>query len=127
MIENILGVIKDELKSIGVPYEFMRWTSTNIPDRYWIGEYSESPTNAEDGYEDYTILLTGTTKNSWLELMQDKAKIKDHFPTIGGLRKATENGTVVIFYSNSIPIPTGDANLKRIQINLNIKAWKGMK
>ena len=126
MIETMLGIANNELKKIGVPYEFMRWTS-NTTDIYWVGEYSETPTDTEDGYEEGTLMLTGTTKRAWAELMQHRAKIKDHFPSVSGLRIPTPNGVVVIFYENSIPVPTGDANLKRIQINLKIKSWKGMK
>lgn len=126
MIETALGVVHTELHSIDVPYEFMRWTSTDT-DIYWVGEYAESPTDKEDGYEEGTLLLTGTTKDLWSKLMEHRAKIKDHFPNIGGLRKSTDKGTVVIFYDNSTPIPTGDANLKRMQVNLRIKMWKGMK
>jgi len=126
MIETALGIINTELKEIDVPYEFMRWTSP-IKDRYWVGEYSETPTDTEDGYEEGTLILTGTTKNLWSVLMQDRAKIKDHFSKIDGLRTSTDKGTVVIFYDNSFPVPTGEADLKRIQVNLQIKAWKGMK
>lgn len=122
---SILGIIKDELKSIDVPYEYMRWTSAP-PDTYFIGEYSETPTDTEDGYEEYTMLLTGTTVGSWLELENYKSKIKNHFPKIEGLRKSTSEGAVVLFYENSFPVDTGEANLKRIQINLKIKQWKGM-
>lgn len=125
MIETALGIVKDELKRIDVPYEFMRWTST-VEDRYWVGEFAETPTDTEDGYEESTLLLTGTTRGSWLSLMQDRDKIKDHFPSISGLRKTTDDGAVVIFYENALPVPTGEADLKRIQINLRIKAWKGM-
>ena len=126
MIEKALGIVNTELQSIGVPYEFVRWTSTDT-DIYWVGEFTESPTDTEDGYEEGTLILTGTTKRLWSVLMEHRAKIKDHFPSIGGLRKSTDVGSVVIFYDNSIPIPTGDANLKRIQVNLRIKMWKGMK
>lgn len=125
MIEKALGIAKDELKNIDVPYEFMRWTST-VEDRYWVGEFTETPTDTEDGYEEGTLILTGTTRSSWLALMQDREKIKDHFPTISGFRKTTDKGVVVIFYDNALPVPTGEADLKRIQINLQIKAWKGM-
>lgn len=125
MIEKALGITKDELKTIDVPYEFMRWTST-VEDRYWVGEFTETPTDTEDGYEEGTLILTGTTRSSWLALMQDREKIKDHFPNISGFRKTTDNGIVVIFYENALPVPTGEADLKRIQINLRIKAWKGM-
>lgn len=126
MIETALGIAKDELNKIDVPYEFMRWTSSNT-DIYWVGEYTETPTDAEDGYEEGTLLLTGTTKNLWSVLMKHRAKIKDHFSKVGGLRTATDVGAVVIFYEHSFPVPTGDANLKRIQVNLHIKMWKGMK
>lgn len=125
MIESVLGIVKDELHNIGVPYEYMRWTS-NVNDRYWVGEYSETPTYNEDGSEEITLLLTGTTRQSWSMLHQDRSKIEDHFPNIYGLRKSTDDGVVVIFYNSSLPVPTGEADLKRIQINLQIKAWKGM-
>lgn len=126
MIGTILGAISKELKAIGVPYEFMRWTS-DVQYPYFVGEYSETITDTEDGYNEYTMILTGTTKNAWLELEECRAKIKDHFTQIGGLRIANEEGVVVIFYDNSFPVPTGEADLKRIQINLHIKTWKGMK
>lgn len=126
MIATALGIAKDELNRIGVPYEFMRWTSP-VEDRYWIGEYTETPTDTEDGHEEGTLILTGTTRNLWSVLMEDRAKIKDHFPKEGGLRVPTDNGVVVFFYDNSFPVDTGEADLKRIQINLHIKMWKGMK
>lgn len=126
MIETALGIAKDNLNSIGVPYEFMRWTSP-VEDRYWIGEYSETVTDSEYGYGEGTLILTGTTRNSWSVLMQDRKKIQDQFPTVGGLRTSTDNGVVVFFYDNSFPTDTGEADLKRIQINIHIKMWKGMK
>lgn len=126
MIETALGLANNELNSIGVPYEFMLWTSS-VEDRYWVGEYAETPTDTEDGYEEGTLILTGTTRGSWLVLMEDRVKIKDHFPKEGGLRIPTDNGVVVFFYENSFPVPTGEADLKRIQINLHIKSWKGLK
>lgn len=125
MIETALGIANEEMKKLGVPYEFMRFTA-DAGDRYWVGEFYETPTDSEDGYEEGTLILTGTTQGSWLALMQDRAKIKDHFPKEGGFRKTTDHGAVVIFYENSLPDPTGEADLKRIQVNLQIKAWKGM-
>lgn len=126
MIKSILAAVGNELNNIGVPYAFMRWAST-VHGRYWVGEYSETPTGTEDGYEEATVILTGTTQNDWLELIQDQEKIKDHFPPVGGLRISTDKGGMVIFYGHSFPVPTGEADLKRLQVNLQIKAWKGMK
>lgn len=125
MIEEALGIANDKLTNIGVPYEFMRWTSP-VGDRYWVGEFTETVTNTEDGYEEGTLILTGTTRSSWSVLMQDRKKIQDQFPTVCGLRTSTDNGVVVFFYEKSSPIDTGEADLKRIQIDLHIKMWKGM-
>ena len=125
---SVLGIIKDELNSIGVPYEFMRWTDP-VQYPYFIGEYTEVPIVTEDGAKETTFMLTGTTNTSdgsWLELEQFRAKIEKHFPPVYGLRKTTAEGAVVIMYENSFPVPTGEADLKRIQINLQIKEWKGM-
>lgn len=124
-MKSALGIIATELNSIGVPYEFMRWTST-VTDRYFVGEYTETPTLTEDGKEEGTMILTGTTRGTWMELEQDKEKIKNHFPSIYGLRIPTEDGAVVIRYRESFPVDTGEADLKRIQINLDITQWKGV-
>lgn len=112
------------MENIGIPYEFMRWTS-NITYPYWVGEYSEVATETEDGYEEYTFMISGTARDAWLELLNEAEKIKNHFPK-HGMRFATDDGAVVIFYENNFPVPTGEADLKRIQINLQIKAWKGL-
>jgi hypothetical protein len=123
---SVLSIINEELDSIGVPYEFMRWTS-GVTDEYWVGEYSEDPITTEDGYKASTVILTGTINTidgTWLQLERTRAKIEKHFHPVCGLSKATDNGSVVIFYENSFPIPTGEANLKRIQINLQVKEWR---
>lgn len=123
-MKSVLKVIKDELNGIGIPYEFMRWTDT-VDGQYWVGEYTETPSITEDGYEECTLLLTGTTRGSWLELEESKEKIKHRFPAVGGFRTTTEEGALIVFYDNAFPVPTGEAELKRMQINLHIKQWKG--
>jgi hypothetical protein len=95
-----------------------------VEDTYFIGEYSETSTTSEDGYRESTLMLTGTTIGSWMDLEQHRANIEHHFPRIHGLRLTTDTGTVVIFYENSFPVPTGEADLKRIQINLLVKEWR---
>ena len=122
---SVLGVIKSEMDSLRVPYEFMRWTAA-VTYPYWVGESSESPTMSEDGSKETTLILTGTTKGSWLELEQTRAKLENHFHPIYGLRKSTDDGVVVIFYENSFTVQTGEADLKRIQVNLKIKEWRNI-
>ena len=120
---SVLGVIKEELDNIGIPYEFMRWTS-DVQYPYWVGEYSEIASVTEDGYKESTVTLTGTTNEAWVKLEQERAEIENHFPTVYGLRKATDKGTVVIYYDRSFPVPTSEADLKRIQIDLKVMEWR---
>ena len=120
-----LKFVKEQMDILAIPYEFMQWSS-EIKYPYWVGEYSETPTLTEDGYEESTFILTGTTRGTWSELEEDKEKIKKHFPSNGGLRSSTDSGSIAVFFSGSLPVPTGEADLKRIQINLTIKEWKGL-
>lgn len=120
---TVLKIMNEELASIGVPYEFMRWTGP-VTSAYFVGEYIEVPSAAEDGSEETSFILTGTTQGSWLELEQHKEKIKGRFPAAGGRRFSTAIGSAAIFYENSFPVPTGEADLKRIQINLRVKEWR---
>lgn len=124
-MKTALEILSKELKSIGIPYEFMRWTSP-VNGEYWVGEYTEETPTTEDGLEQCVLMLTGTTRGQWMDLETSKEKIKHHFPTIHGLRVPTENGAVVFFYEDGFPVPTGEADLKRIQVNLRIKQWKGL-
>ena len=124
-MKTVLGIISTELNRIGVPYEFMEWTDP-VQYPYFVGEYQEVPVTAEDGGKESTFLLTGTIKGTWLELEQSRSKVENLFHPICGLRVQTEDGGVAIFYENSFPVPTGEADLKRIQINIRIKQWKGM-
>lgn len=120
---SVLSIINEEMDSIGVPYEYMQWTSA-VTDPYWIGEYTEDPVVAEDGSRTSTVILTGTTMGTWLDLERTRAKIENHFHPIYGLSRSTESGVVVVFYDGAFPVPTGEANLKRIQVNLHVKEWR---
>lgn len=126
MTTAVLEFINNAMELAGIPYEFMEYTSSiDVISAYWVGEYSESPPIAEDGGQETQFILTGTGKGSWFDLEQQKAKIEKLFPSIGGRTAILDNGSgVAVFYSNAFPVPTGDAFLKRLQINLTIKEWK---
>jgi hypothetical protein len=120
-----LKFISEQMDMIGVPYEFGEWTS-EIQYPYFVGEITEEPTNTEDGLEQSTILLTGFHRGKYIDLETVKEKIKDHFPVFYGLRKQMDNGSVIVaFFDGSFYVPTGEADLKKIQINIKIKEWKG--
>lgn len=112
-----INTIMDELK---IPYQFLEWKS-DIKFPFWVGEYSEIETLDEDGRNEFTFILTGTTNNNYLELLETANIIKSRFTNHYAI---LENGSgIVIWVSNTIPIPTEVENLYRIQVNLTIKEW----
>ena len=116
-----LKFVSDTLDSLGISYQFGEWSTNPVPNPYFVGEYTEpeSMTREEDGYQETSFILTGTG-TSWLTLEQAKATIENNISKTAILSNG--NG-VAIFYGGSLIIPTGDAELKRIQINLTIKEW----
>ena len=120
---SVLGYIDNLMKTIGIPYEFMRWNSGLPPDGYFVGEYIEAPsmTREENGFQETTFILRGYTRNSWLVLEQAKAKIEKSIPKTAIL----EDGSgIAVFYESATVVPTQDADLKSIKINLTIQEWR---
>lgn len=119
-----LKFISEQLESIGVPYEFGQWNSP-VTYPYFVGEVTEEPTSTEDGLEQSTMLLTGFTRGNYSDLETVKKKIKSHFRPVHGLTSKTDSGSIAVFFEGSFYLPTGETDLKKIQINLSIKEWKG--
>lgn len=126
MQKETMKFISDALASAGIPYEYEEFNSSiESLNRYWVGEYTESEPFSEDGLEESTFLLTGYAKEDALILENDKTTIKELFPTISGNRAILDNGSgVAIFYASAMPVPTGNAFIKKLQINLTVKEWK---
>lgn len=133
MRKETLKIIAEEMATMGIHYEFMEWTAKpSYP--YFTGEYQEFESSGEHGEQETSFILTGFArdtgkgKTAYLSLEDAKEKIAVYFPMVGGRVVTTESGSVVaIFYTNSFDVPTGDAELKKIQINLMIKEWSVMK
>ena len=122
---NKLKVISEQLEAIGIPYEFGEWTKA-IQYPYFVGEITEEEPTTEDGLEQSVLFLNGFHRGgAYIDLLEMCQTIKKHFHPVHGLRVETEEGTVVVFYAGSRYVPTNEAELKRIQIDLKIKEWKG--
>lgn len=119
---STLKFISEKLERLKIPYAFEEWTANEVPDPYFVGEYNEveGTEREENGYQETTFILTGTGRK-WLGLEQAKEIIENSITETAILPNG--NG-IAVFYSNSFPVPTGDAELKRIQINLTIKEWR---
>lgn len=119
-----LKFINEQMDILAVPYEFGEWTS-EIQYPYSVGEITEDPVTTEDGLEESTLILTCFHRGKYIDLETVKEKIKKHFNPITGLCEKTDSGSIAVFFDGSFPIPTGEADLKKLQINLKIKEWKG--
>ena len=124
MSEEALKYIADAMEALGIPYDFVRWNGEKVPDPYFIGEYAEEEPLSEDGLQEVTFMITGTTRGSWLSLEQAKSKIRNRFPAFSGDTVILPSGAgLAVFYSDSFPVPSDEGDYKRIQINLKIKEW----
>lgn len=115
--------INDCMEELGLNYQFMEWIG-NISYPYFIGEYSEVAGDSEDGREETTFYLNGFTRGKWRELEDAKERIRKCFPSTGRTTILPSGMGIAISYDNANLIQTGDAELKRIQINLSIKEWR---
>ena len=123
---SVSKLIADELDALGINYDFEEWKGKpQYP--YFTGEYQEVESLNEYGEQETQFILNGFARGitAHADLEEAKNKIKKHFPGVGGRLATTESGSrVAIFYANTMGnLPTGDAELKRIQINLKVKEW----
>ena len=124
---SALKVINEQMEFLEIPYEFNEWTSEPIPKMYFVGEeYREDEIENEDGSSTASMILTGFHRGKYIALEEAKEKIKQHFHPVFGLRSPTDSGVIAVFFNDAFSIPSGEANLTKIQITLKIKEWKGV-
>lgn len=123
MTSEPLKLISDGMAALGLNYAFERWKDKpKYP--YFTGEYLEEESTSEDGMQQCDFILTGITRGSWLDLETAKEKIENYFYRDGRTTIASNGNAVVVFYSRSDVIPSGDEELKKIEIRLKAKEWK---
>lgn len=125
MSKNLLKVVSDGMTELGLEYEFGEYTKEPIVYPYFVGEYTETEPTTEDCLQETTFMLYGLSRDKWLTLENAKAKIENYFNKVYGKTVMVDDGSAVaVFYGNSLIVPTGDEELKKIQINLQCKEWK---
>lgn len=118
-----LGFITKCLEELRIPYEFEEWTQ-DLSFPFFVGEYTEIEPMNEDGLEEGTFILTGTTTGKYMELESVKELVKNYFG-VDGIVAILESGSgIAVSYETSFPVPTDEQGLHRIQINLNVKEWR---
>ena len=118
-----LKIVSDAMEALGIEYGFAEYAKTPVVYPYFVGEYTERESMTEDGLQEATFLLTGFHRGTWLELERAKEQIEKHFSQVGKVAIADDGSAVAIFYANALIVPTGDAELKSIQIQLSVKEW----
>ena len=120
MTKESLKYINNILTSNDIPYQFIEWQD-DVTYPYFVGEYTEIEPMNEDGLEESTFMITGTTDKTWSSLEDYKELIREKLCDKTAI---LPNGNgIAVFYSGSLQVPTGNAKIKRIQINLNVKEW----
>ncbi len=117
---ELLAAFKSALDSLGVEAAFRAYTGDKYP--YLTYEYYETDTTHEDGGTKGEMLCEIWTRNTFAELIDIKEKLKGFFKQ----RNIKVNNNVYHFdYVSSTPEDTGDAELKKLQVNIAIRYWKG--
>lgn len=116
-----LKAISDAMNALEINYAFKKWKGKpKYP--YFIGEYQERENPNEDGMTEKQFILTGFARGeeAIAELESTKERIKEYFPQDSGRLAIVDGSAVVIFYASAFGnLKTGDAELEKIQINLN--------
>lgn len=120
-----LQFISDQMSALGINYEFNEWTS-DVKYPYFVGdEFHLDEVITEDGTETSSLLIVGFNRGKFVDLYEAMEKMKKHFDPINGLRVKTDIGAIAVFFAGFFNIPSGEADLTKIQITLKIKEWKG--
>lgn len=121
MTKTLLKFISDQLESAKINYEYGEWNS-EIVYPYFVGEYTDLEPYTEDGLQESDFTLNGFTRGGWIDLETAKETIERLF--LDRTAILDNDSGISISYSGCLIVPTGDAELKRIQITLKIKEWK---
>ncbi len=130
---EVLNVLNTHLSEhLGLNYEFGQMSDSPPTYPYWVGDYAESEGLTEDGVENQTIILNGFSRGKFIELEEQKEKIKEYFKfgktdlmTVTFPDGNKSKVSINIWFADSINIPDDNMDLKRCQIHLNTKIWKG--
>lgn len=122
MEEELLNVMYKELVNVlGLNYEYMEWTGKLVYP-YITGEHFTNYYDIATGLLQGEMLLEVWTRGEDIDLIQVHDKIQNHFKK---LTKMQNKMGFCITYKNKSAARTGDMDLKKIQINLETRVWKG--
>jgi hypothetical protein len=130
---EVLNALNTHLSEhLKLNYEFGQMSESPPKYPYWVGDYTETESLTEDGVEYPTIILSGFARGNFIEFEEQKERIKEYFKfgtsdlmTVTLPDQTTSKVSVNIWFNSSTNIPDDNLDLKRCQIYLNTKIWKG--
>jgi hypothetical protein len=120
MEKELLKVIKDELLSLGINYEYGEYTG-ELKYPYAVGEYNEKDYQYETNITNGDFILVVFHRGNELDLVNIKEQVKEKF---ADYRAVVNGGTVNVSYRNKLFIR--EADLKKMEIYLDTKTMKGV-
>lgn len=123
MTEAALAWVNALMESLSIPYAFMEWKEKPPEEGYFVGEFIEAPTTDryENGHTQFTFILRGFSRKDWMVLERYKRQIEKKAACTTILPDGTG---LAVFYEYGEYVPTGDASLKSIKINLKMQEWR---
>lgn len=120
MKNNLLTVFKSALDGLGITSAYNRYSGDKYP--YLTYEYIVTNVSREDGSTDGELLCECWTRGTYAELDAIDDKLEAHFKK---LFVKVDNGVIYFDYATSTPEDDEDGELKKLQITITTKYWKG--
>ncbi len=120
MSKVLLAQFKKALDSLGIESALLVYAGKKYP--YMTYEYTETDVTHEDGGTAGEILCEIWTRNTFAELVDVQEKLKKYFKQ----KNISVNNDVYHFdYATCSFEETGDSELKKMQVSITTKFWKG--
>ena len=117
---KLLTAFKSALDYLGITSAYKRYAGDKYP--YLTYEYFITNVSREDGSTDGELVCEIWTRGTFAELDDIDAKLEDYFKQ----RNIQVDNDVIHFdYATSTPEDDEDGELKKLQISITTKYWKG--
>lgn len=120
MKNRLLTAFKSALDYLGITSAYRRYSGDKYP--YLTYEYFVTNVSHEDGGTDGELFCEIWTRGTLAELDDIDEKLKDYFKQ---KNIKVDNDVIHFDYATSTPEDTGDSELKKLQVTITTKYWKG--
>lgn len=116
----VLEFVKEQMDELEVPYRFWEWAG-DVPETYFVGDYTETGGDSEDGLIEGEVTLSGFTRGTYADL--DALRDKIYLRFRNGERILKDGKGAVITYSHAMTVPSDLEGVRRMEIYLTTFEW----